>query len=187
MCYREKELVGAIFGNLQRVSQFFYNRGYKIEAKPKDYMFSLTEFFVKPGNQKQGIGTKLMARVIADQRARYNSKFVYMIAYSKTHNINQKLTGKKPFIVPISRTQNTNIKKSQTIFTQKLKNIIENLKAKKEKKVYRNFKHSRYKYDLVSIKEYKDTHYNYIVTKKNPKYKRKQIKRRNTIRRSVAK
>ena len=61
-----------------------------------------------------------------------------------------------------------------------------NFGEKKTEKVFRNFKHSRYKYDLISgVRQ--GGYYNYIVIDNNPKYKKKQIRKRNTIRRSVAK
>jgi GNAT superfamily N-acetyltransferase len=195
LCYREKELVGAILGSLKPVSFFLNNKDYNINAKPNDNAFYLNEFFVKPKYQEQGIGTKLMARVIADQRANYSSKFMYMFAYTKTHRINEKLTATRPFIVPISETQITNKKPNAKnpliVSIQKIKNIIGNLGKKKfgekkTEKVFRNFKHSRYKYDLISgVRQ--GGYYNYIVIDNNPKYKKKQIRRRNTIRRSVAK
>ena len=124
MCYREKELVGAILGSLKPVS-FLNNKDYNIIAKPNDNAFYLNEFFVKPKYQEQGIGTKLMARVIADQRANYSSKFMYMFAYTKTHRINEKLTATRPFIVPISETQITN--KNQMLKTHLLF-LFKNLK-----------------------------------------------------------
>jgi GNAT superfamily N-acetyltransferase len=182
LCYRGKELVGAVFGTLNRVSEFC-NKDYKIKAKPKDYMFLLTEFFVKPGFQNNGIGTALMARVFADQRAKYDSKFIYMKAFRKTQTINKKLTGITPFIVPIKEVAEIKriVNNLSIIEKRKKRNISHNKSMKTgalKLNIFRNFKNSKYKYDLIetsnpSITDVKD---HYIVINKNPKYKRKQIR-----------
>lgn len=184
LCYRGEKLVGAVFGSLNRVSEF-YNKDYKIKAKPKDYMFLLTDFFVKPGYQNKGIGKALMARVIADQRAKYDSKFIYMKAFPKTQTINKKITGIKPFIVPIKDAAEIKriVNNLSIIERNKKRSASHNKETGNgilKKKIYRNFENSKYKYDLIDaskpeITEAKD---HYIVINKNPNYKKKQIRSR---------
>lgn len=183
LCYRGEELAGTIFGNLKTVSEF-YNKDHRIKANPEDKMFSLTSFSVSSKFQNQGIGTKLMARVYADQRAKHDSKFIYMVPFKNTRSINKKLTGNKPLIIPISRTQKASkkpIAKKQFDISviQKLKKATS---SNAKKKIFRNFEHSKFRYDLLDA----GSTQNVIITK-NPKYKRKPISRRKPIRRSVAK
>lgn len=183
LCYRGEELAGTVFGNLKPVSEF-YNKDHRIKASPEDKMFSLTSFTVRSEFQNQGIGTKLMARVYADQRAKHNSKFIYMVPVKKTQNINKKLTGNKPLFIPISRTQKANkrsIAKKQFDISTILK-IKKATNSNAKKKMFRNFEHSRFRYDLLEAGTTQN-----VVINKNPKYKRKPISRRKPIRRSVAK
>lgn len=181
LCYRGEELAGTIFENLKTVSEF-YAKDHRIKASPKDNMFSLTSFTVSSKFQNQGIGTKLMARVYADQRAKYDSKFIYMVPFKNTRSINKKLTGNKPLFIPISRTKKANKKSiaKKQLDNPTIQKIKKATSSNAKRKMFRDFGHSRFRYDLLEA----GSTQNVIITK-NPKYKRKPIRRQ--IRRSVAK
>lgn len=85
------------------------------KVKATGNIFDIYEFGILDKYQKMDLGTLLMARVVADQRVRYKSKFVIMYPTENTRKVNAKIAGKRPIFIKINK-ENTEIIKS--IFRQ---------------------------------------------------------------------
>jgi len=148
LMYDGKELLGCTIGHLKKTSELY------IKENPNANFFHLSETFINPKYQGQGVGTVLMERVIADQRAKHKSEFIYMTAFPETQKINQKVTGNKAIVFPIKDKVKT-------------------------REVLRSFKHSNFKYDLVtSSTKIEPSKNQYIAIKKNSNYKKREIRSR---------
>lgn len=151
LMYNGEELLGVSIGHLRKASELY------IKENPNANFFHLAETFIHPKYQGEGLGTLLMARVVADQRVKHKSKFIYMSAFPETQSINKKITGKRPLIVSIENRVKT-------------------------REVLRNFDNSKFKYDLISIPESKEnpgpSKKQFILINENPNYKKKVIRSR---------
>ena len=151
LMYNGKELLGCTMGHLRKASELY------IKENPTANFFHLTETFINPKYQGQGLGTLLMERVIADQIVKHKSKFIYMSAFPETQSVNSKVVGKRPLIVPIENRIKT-------------------------KEIFRSFEHSSFKYDLITIPESKNNpgpaKKQFILINENPNYKKKVIRSR---------
>lgn len=160
LMYNGNEMLGSAIGHLRKVSTF-YSKDYNVSANPTDNYFHLTEMNINPKYQKLGLGLLLKSRVVADQRVNYNSRFVYSTAAPDTQKINGKITGER-FIKIDTKEKD-----------KEGKEII----IKKE--ILRNFKNSRFKYDLFNSPEKMEpSKKQYILINPNPNYKKREIRSR---------
>ncbi|MFA5746272.1 MAG: hypothetical protein WCX82_02885 [archaeon] len=126
----------------------FYNKN---RVKTKSNIFQINEFAIDENHQKKDLGTILMARVVADQRAKYKSKFVIMYPLENTKKVNKRVVGNSPILVKIFKTNKENLSEI--------------------KQVFRNFNKSHFRYILKR----QDTNEMIVITK-NPNYKKREIR-----------
>lgn len=153
LMYNGDELLGVSIGHLRKASELY------IKENPNANFFHLTETFIHPKYQGEGLGKLLRARIVADQRTKYDSKFIYVWSNPNSQKLNLKVTGKEPDIIKIKEGNDEKIKE-----------------------IYREFKNSKFKYDLISIPESKEnpgpSKKQFILINENPNYKKKVIRSR---------
>lgn len=161
LMYNGEELLGSAIGHIKKIAD-----NYNIESEianrfgPTDSYFSLTELNVNSKYQKKGLGVALLERVLADQRAKHDSRFILIRAlYPETQKITDRVTGNAPLLIEISKKDKSG------------------KETKDLKEVLRNFTHSRHKYNLFTAPESKTnpgpSKLQYITIDKNPDYKKR--------------
>lgn len=166
LMYNGSELLGSAIGHIKSISGN-YNLEPEITKRyaSNDTYFSLTELNVNSKYQKKGLGTMLLERVIADQRAKHDSRFILIRAlFPETQKITDRATGKKPFLIEISKKDRSGTE---------IKDI---------KNVLRSFANSKHRYNLFTVPESKTnpgpSKLQYMTFDKNPDYKKKNIIRK---------
>lgn len=134
-----------------------------LKGNPNHSVFNLDQMFIAKKHQKEGFGTFMMSHIVNDQILNYNTKLIHMRAFPNMQKINEKLTGKRAILVSIGK--------------------------KEPQKIYRKFKHSRYRFDLVTIPDAKNPSPISITQRiqisDNPEYKKPRSTEKKTVRKKI--